>query len=75
MNHSKNQSVPYGAKVEAILKALRAGQEFVLHTYLGEQKLQGISPSGSWAVTGEDFGRRSWAICSTVVDRWYSEIK
>ena len=69
------QEISYKEKVEVIMEALRAGQEFFLDTYLGRQKVQGLNPEGDWAYTGKDFGARSWAICSTHVDRWFEKIK
>jgi len=77
----KNQSteatmktLPYGAKLEAIKKAMKKGQKFYLHTYLGKKEVLGIDFNGSWAVSGTGLQQRSWAICSTQVDRWYGEI-
>ncbi len=70
----KNLSLPYGAKVVAIQKAIRTGQKFYCHTYVGKLEVLGIDAAGSWALTGSGLQQRSWAICSTDVDRWYSEI-
>lgn len=68
------KTLPYGAKLEAIVWAIGSGQKFYLHTYLGKKEVEGIDADGSWAVTGSGLQQRSWAICSTQVDRWYAEI-
>ncbi len=65
---------PYGAKVIAIQKAIKDGQKFYCHTYVGKLEVLGIDTAGSWALTGKGLQQRSWAICSTQIDRWYSEI-
>lgn len=64
----------YGAKLEAIKKAMKTGQKFYLHTYLGQKGVEGIDHDGTWAVTGSGLEQRSWAICSTEINRWYSEL-
>lgn len=64
--------LPYGAKVLAVQKAMREGMVFCVETYLGTIKVEGIDSDGSWATTGHGFTQRSWAICSTDVDRWFA---
>jgi len=72
---AKIRSLPYGAKVEAVRKAMKEGMVFWVETYLGTLKVESIDEHGSWAVTGHSFSQRSWAICSTDVDRWFAQIK
>lgn len=64
------KSLPYGAKLEAIKKAMKKGQKFYLHTYIGILEVVGIDMNGNWALANE----RSWAICSTEINCWYSQI-
>lgn len=75
MNNSEKvrlmETKPYGFKVEAIRKALKDGLAFYLDTYIGCRKVIGIDADGSWVITGLGLHQRSWAICSTQIDRWY----
>jgi len=70
------KTLPYGAKLEAIKKAMKTGQKFYLQTYLGTKEVTGIDMNGTWATTGNlnNNTLRSWAICSTHVDCWYEQL-
>ena len=69
-------AVPYGVKVLAIRDAIRHGQIFYVNTAVhGKLGIIGIDADGSWVRTGSSLNTRSWAICSTEVNRWYAEIK
>ena len=71
----KSDAIPYGAKVDAIRKAIIHGQDFYIETAVyGKLVVLGIDADGSWVRTGTPHGARSWAICSTEINRWYSEI-
>ena len=59
--------------VDLRLRAMKKGMVFYVETYLGSLKVEGIDEHGSWAMTGRDFSQRSWAICSTDVDRWFAQ--
>jgi len=64
------KALPRGAKIEAIRKAIKSGQKFYLHTYVGKAEVIGIASDGHFAVAKG----RTWAISSTHIDCWYSEI-
>jgi len=65
----------YKEKVEEIMEAIREGKELFVKTYLGKLKINGVNPDGDWAYTGEGFTHRSWAICSTEINRWHEQIQ
>lgn len=65
------KALPLGAKIVAIQKAIKSGQKFYLHTYVGEAEVVGIDAEGTFAMAKG----RTWAISSTDINRWYKEIK
>ena len=61
---------PLGAKIVAIRKAIKSGQKFYLHTYVGKAELIGIAGDGHFVMAKG----RTWAIGSTQINYWYSQL-
>jgi len=64
----------YKEKTEEIMEAIRDGHKFYVETYIGRLEVKGINPDGDWAYTGKGNSTRSWAICSTEINRWSGEL-
>ena len=65
----------YKEKVEEIMEAIREGKELFVETFIGKIKVNGVSLDGDFAYTGEGLTAKSWAICSTEINRWHEQIQ